>query len=175
MLNTIGIHSNAAEGDALTAGHAWLTLHFANGRSTSIGLWTNSLGDARRLISDPTGFLLGETFDVEWGWEDQKGYRPKASRYYRLTEGQARSATSILAASGNWRFTNTCASWATEVVRRLIGEDIPSTELAGATNTPRALGIAIRRLESKNPTSISMPRAARASPVQPPRGSLNKQ
>lgn len=170
MLKTLGIHSNAAEGDAIDAGHAWLTLHFANGRSTSVGLWTNSLGELRRFFPDPTGFLLGETLDVEWGLEDGKGYQSKARRYYGLSEGQARSATAVLSASGNWRFTNTCASWATEVVRRLVGEEIASAELAGATNTPRALGAAIHRLEGQSPTSLHMPRVARASPVLPPRG-----
>lgn len=165
MLKTLGIHSSAAGTVAFTAGHAWLTLHFANGNSTSVGLWTSTLAEPRRFVRDPTGFALGETLDVEWGLEISKQYRAAASRYYGLTPGQAKHATSALIASASWRFTNTCATWATEVVRRLAGEELDSTELLGATNTPRALGNAILALEAKSPTSLGHPRPVVFRPI----------
>lgn len=71
-----------------------------------------------------------------------------------------------------WRFTNTCASWATRVVHELIGEDLDSSELAGMTNTPRALGAAIGKLEAGTPTSLANPKKIMSNPVV--KGSLQR-
>jgi hypothetical protein len=95
MLKVLGVHSNVLGDASLPDGHAWLSMHFENGNHTSIGLWTSSLGEARRFIKDPTGFMLGETHDVEFGIEDQKQYVAKASRYYVLTKDQAQLSTSF--------------------------------------------------------------------------------
>ncbi len=165
MLKVLGVHSNVLDDQAIGDGHAWLTLHFENGNSTSIGLWTSSLGEVRRVVKDPTGFMLGETFDVKFGLENKLGYRAKASRFYALTKDQALLATKVMGAFTGWRFANTCATWATDVVKRVVGEELPSSELAGATNTPRALGGAIKRLERIQPTSLQCPRGIKGNPI----------
>lgn len=165
MLKTLGIHSNVTGEASLAEGHAWLTLHFDNGNSTTIGLWTTTF-DTRRFIKDPTGFMLGETLDVEFGIEARNGYVSKASRYYSLTNDQAAVATKILVSNANWRFSHTCASWATEVVHQLTGEELESTELLGLTNTPRALGTAILELEAKQPTTPSMPKVVTGNAIE---------
>lgn len=166
MLKVLGIHSNVAGDAGLTAGHAWLTMHFENGRSTSIGLWTSSLTESRRFVKDPTGFMLGETHDVEFGLEDEKGYTAVASRYYALEAGQAGVATKIIGEFIGWRYSNTCASWAKDVVRRLTGEELASADMLGVTDTPRALGSAILSLERKQATSLQLPKRVRGNPVQ---------
>lgn len=166
LLDILGVHSNVAGDAALTDGHAWLSMHFQNGRFTTIGLWTTTLDEPRRFIKDPTGFMLGETFDVEFGRETAKAYRAKASRYYRLTQTEARSATRVLTTNASWRFSNTCASWATNVVRGLTGEELGSSEWGGWTNTPRALANAIVALERKQPTSLASPKIVVGNPVR---------
>ncbi len=54
MLKILGVHSNVNGNASLTDGHAWPILHLENGNSTSIGLWTSTLYEARRFIKDPT-------------------------------------------------------------------------------------------------------------------------
>ena len=74
MLNVLGVHSNVAGGEVCTAGHAWLSMNFANGRSTSVGLWAEGgLLQNNHFIRDPVGFMEGsaEVFEVNFGKEDE--------------------------------------------------------------------------------------------------------
>jgi len=164
MLKILGIHSNATGESSFTDGHAWLTLHFENGRSTSVGLWTTTLGELRRVASDPTGFALGETFDVNFGIEGRKGYRAKASRYYSLASPQGERAIAILGSWASWRFTNTCAEWARDVVQKLTGEELAADDWLGI-ETPRELGNSILALERESPTSLTFPKRAAGDPI----------
>jgi hypothetical protein len=161
MLSVIGVHSNVAGPKAnRTDGHAWISLHFSNGKSATVGLWTNRRLETRKFIKDPVGVLSDsqEKFEVEWNREkDRKGYEPVASRYYGLSEAQGKQAIKVLGSYTGWRFSNTCASWATRVVRVLFGEELASEELGGITNTPRALGDAILKAEKASPTSLERP------------------
>lgn len=165
MLEVLGIHSNVAGGASLTGGHAWLSIHFANGKQTTVGLWTTTLFEARRIIKDPTGAILDESFDVNFGLEEEKNYKPVASRYYKLSEAQAKRAVAMMGSYTGWRFTNTCASWATNVVHELVGEEIDSSEIGGLTQTPRALGEAILKLEASEPTSLKNPKKIITNPI----------
>jgi hypothetical protein len=165
MLEILGVHSSAKGGDSRTDGHAWLSMHFSNGRQTTIGLWTTTLFTPKAFIKDPTGVFLDETFDVNFGLEAQRHYMAKASRYYRLDAVQGKRAVALLGQFQSWRFTNTCASWARRVVRELLGEDLGSAELGGATDTPRALGDAILRLEATDPTSLQRPKRTNRNAV----------
>jgi len=165
VLEVLGIHSNVTGDASLTDGHAWLTMHFTNGRQTSIGLWTTTLFEAKRFVKDPTGVILDESFDVNFGLEEQRNYKPAASRFYKLTEIQSRRAVSIMGSYTGWRFTNTCASWATKVVRELAIEDLDASELSGLTQTPRALGNTLQKLEKKEPTAVSSPKRIASNPI----------
>jgi hypothetical protein len=108
--------------------------------------------------------MLGETFDVNFGIEDRKGYRAAASRYYRLSEPQARRATALLGSWASWRFTNTCAEWARDVVYKLTGESVSADDWMGF-ETPRQLGDSILALERRSPTSLSSPKAVLRDPI----------
>ena len=57
-----------------------------------------------------------------------------------------------------WRATHTCASWATDKIKEIFGEALASKELLGLTNTPRALGSCLMRLNGSDPTSVSRPK-----------------
>jgi len=165
MLEILGIHSNVVPTDPLTAGHAWLSMHFTNGRSTTVGLWTTTAFRPGKLVKDSTGAFLDESFDVNFGLEAQRGYRAKASRHYKLDSVQGRRAVQVLGHFQSWRFTNTCASWARAVVRELLGEDLDASELAGATDTPRRLAESILALERRDPTSLLRPKTIHRNPV----------
>jgi hypothetical protein len=164
MLDVLGVHSNVSGDASMTGGHAWISLHYTNGRSTTVGLWaTSDLFEARRFIRDPIGITgsTAEKGEVEWGLEVKKHYLAKASRYYKLYPNQIHQLVKVIGAYTGWRFTHNCASWATDVVRKLVGEELDSAELLGVINTPRALGSAILKLEARIPTSREMPRELR--------------
>ena len=93
MLRILGVHSNVIGGANSTAGHAWLSMHFGNGRHVSVGLWTSSLDDLHRFVKDPTGIFDPETYDINIGFEDRRGYVARASRYYGLSPSQGTAAT----------------------------------------------------------------------------------
>jgi len=176
MLSVIGIHSGLHQipgqpnllrniGD----GHAWLTLHYLNGASESVGLWpagarTVGLPPDQRLqfrmvVRDPVGFLPDseETFDVVFGLEKKYHYLALASRYYGLYSNQSSKAIMALGQYTGWRITNNCATWATEKIVEIFGARLASEEFH-FVNTPRALQIAIQKLEARDPTAVNRPK-----------------
>ncbi len=165
MLRILGVHSNVIGDANSTAGHAWLTMHFGNGRHVSVGLWTSSLDDLHRFIKDPTGLFDPDTYDINIGLEDRRGYVARASRYYGLTPAQGIAATRMMMAISTWRYFHTCASWARDVVGRVTGEELRSAGFGGLTDTPSALGAAIVKLEAKQPTSLNHPKPVHGNPV----------
>jgi hypothetical protein len=161
MLKVLGVHSSVIGDAGLTDGHAWISLHYSNGKTATVGLWaTDSLTGLRHFIYDPIGISdsTAEKGEVQWNLELNRHYHAKARRYYSLQPYQVHRIVKVLGAYTGWRFTCTCATWATGVVKQLVGEDLDSSELLGATNTPRALGNAISKLEALIPTSVEMPR-----------------
>jgi len=166
MIETIGAHSSAmggssVDGSHLSDGHAWLSLHYMNGRSTSIGLWACSdVLELRHFIRDPIGLFdsSGEKYEVLFGEEDRRHYRAIASRYYGLDASQRNGAVMALGLNSGWRIGHNCASWVAEKIRGIFGVPLAASEGFGIADTPRALGSDIRRLESKDPTSIKNPK-----------------
>ena len=95
----LGIHSNVAgSGEDFTAGHAWLTITH-HGKTTSYGLWPDA---------HPRTIDNGEGSDIRIGLEASA--KSAASRYYRLSEAQAKHFQALMKANVAWRYTNTCAS-----------------------------------------------------------------
>jgi hypothetical protein len=167
MLSVIGIHSSAIGasssqvGNKFVDGHAWLSLHYTNGRHTTVGLWAEGeLVAWNHVIRDPLGLSpkTAEKFEVRFGEEEKRGYRPKASRYYGLYNTQSSYAIMHIGKYTGWRATHTCATWATEKIKEIFGLQLASTEFFGLTNTPRALGAVIARLDTIDPTSIQKPK-----------------
>lgn len=149
----LGIHSNVA-GDAndYTGGHAWLTITH-KGKTTYYGLWPDA---------HPNVVNNGDSSDIRVGMEASA--KASASRYYRLSDAQAKHFNGLMKANVAWRYTNTCASWASEIVEEIVGEDVDADDWGGF-ETPRELGRSILKLEAKQPTSISSPKPLKQNPA----------
>lgn len=147
----LGIHSYAdpaTEGsfNQLIDGHAWISVT-RSGVTEVYGLWPDD---------HPTRDLdNGAGTDIRHGLES--GYPPTASRYYELTPEQATRLEARLRENVTWGYTNTCASWASETVSRVTGQDLDAGELLGLTDTPRQLIESIRKLERQRDTSPANP------------------
>lgn len=151
----LGIHSQVdpnAQGsvDQLTSGHAWISVTRGNNPPEYYGLWPDAhprfAGDA--VASDPNAT------DIRRGLE--AGSNPTASRYYELTPEQATNLEARLRENVTWGYTNTCASWASETVSKVTGQNVSASEYF-ITGTPRELIRSINELERTLPTSPSDP------------------
>jgi hypothetical protein len=149
----LGIHSNVA-GDTheYTAGHAWLTIT-ESGVTTFYGLWP----DAHPNVVDN-----GDGTDIRAGMEGAA--QAVASRYYKLSDAQAKQFKALMKSNVAWRYTNTCASWASEVVYEIVGEDVDSDDHLGF-ETPRELGRNILLLEKTDPTTPFAPKRLERNPA----------
>jgi len=146
---TLGIHSSVAgDNKEFLAGHAWISV--TKHRKTEFyGLWP----DDHDKVKDN-----GKGSDIRVGLE--KRIFSKASRYYKLSSIQALKLNLALKRVVTWQYTNTCASWASELLNEVTGVDIDADDWAGF-ETPRELGKHILKLEkSKGLTS-------KRSPAQP--------
>lgn len=101
----------ASDSSNYTSGHAWLTItHKA--KTTHYGLWPDA---------HPNVVNNGNASDIRVGMETSA--KSVANRHYRLSEAQAKHFNDLMKANVAWRYTNTCASWATEVVDASIKLD----------------------------------------------------
>jgi hypothetical protein len=149
----LGIHSNVAgDREEFTAGHAWLTVT-EDGVTTFYGLWPDA---HPRVVNN------GDGSDIRIGLE--AGAPAIASRYYKLSDAQATHFKALMKSNVAWRYTNTCASWATEVVYEIVGEDVDSDDYLGF-ETPRELGRNILLLERADPTTIYAPKKLERNPA----------
>ena len=148
----LGIHSSVA-GDShhYTEGHAWLTIT-ANGSTGSYGLWPDGYEQA---VDN------GEASDIRIGLEAAED--AVASRYYQLSAVQVTHFWLLTRLHVTWRCTNNCASWATEIVASVVGEDVDADDYLGL-ETPRELGRSILELERRDPTSMANPKAVGRTP-----------
>ena len=136
------INSNVAEGvgnPGLTAGHAWLTLHDAAGnRVASYGLWPDSHPNIRRA-----GLSNGKGSDVRVNYAGDKAF----GTYYFcacLTAAQRKKLATEVGKNIGWTYTNTCASFASEVFEEVTGIDIDADDTLGF-ETPREIGESIQQ------------------------------
>lgn len=152
----LGIHSNVAGSDGFIDGHAWLTIT-RDGRTNYYGLWS----DDHELVTG-NGDANGDGSDVRSGYE--RTYVAVANRYYKLSAPQAIHFDHLMQANVHWRMTNNCSSWASEIVRAVIGEDVDADDNFGF-ETPRELGRSIQALEARDPTSFLKPKQVRNDPA----------
>lgn len=149
----LGIHSNVAGSDAgFTAGHAWLTLT-QGGKTTYYGLWPDA---------HPRTVDNGDASDIRIGLEASA--KAVASRYYKLSDAQAKRFNSLVKSNVHWFYTHNCSSWASDVVREVVGQDVDADDWFGV-ETPRELGRNILLLEGKDPTSIFAPKRVNRNPA----------
>ena len=149
----LGIHSNVAGGrEEFTAGHAWLTIT-EDGVTSFYGLWPDA---------HPAVINNGDGSDIRVGLE--AAAKAVASRYYKLSDAQATHFKALMKSNVGWRYTNTCASWAAEVVQEIVGEEVDSDDYLGF-ETPRELGRSILLLERADPTTLYAPKQLERNPA----------
>ncbi|MGO1071036.1 hypothetical protein [Lysobacter sp. CA199] len=146
----LGIHTNAGPGPngepaGLTDGHAWISVT-RNGHTEVYGLWPN---DHPRFAAENPH----PESNIRQGIEVGRGFEPTASRYIELTPEQEKKLDAALKEKVTWGYTNTCASWASDVTEKTTGQRISASELLGITDTPRQLYESINELEKKQPTA----------------------
>ena len=151
----LGIHSYVdarTEGsfNQFVDGHAWISVT-RNGYTEVYGLWP----DDHPHVPDN-----GDASDVRRGLE--AGYPATASRYFQLTLGQSKELDAALKENVAWRYTNTCASWASETTERITGQRIDADDTLGF-ETPRKLVETLQKLEKREPTTPDTPQP----PVEP--------
>ena len=141
----LGIHSNVAGSNhGFSDGHAWISVTRA-GKTTFYGLWPDN---------HPITIDNGTKTDIRINLEAKaKGI---ANRYYLLSPAQSKNLDLEIKKNVAWTYTNTCASWASEVVDQVLGIDIDADDNLGF-ETPRELGKSILELEKKRPSSRSNP------------------
>ena len=116
----LGIHSNVAGDSAgFTAGHAWISIT-NNGSTTVYGLWPDA---------HPRTIDNGEKTDIRVGLEASA--TAVANRYYILTDPQSKHFVALMKANVAWRYTHTCASWASDVVWSVVREDVDADDYFG--------------------------------------------
>lgn len=148
----LGVHSNVAGDDQkFDSGHAWLTIT-QKGKTVSYGLWP----DAHPRTQDN-----GDLSDIRIGMEASA--KAAASRFYKLSSAQANKFNSMVNSNSHWFYTNNCSSWASSVVKEVVGEDVDADDWFGI-ETPRELGRNILLLERKYPTSIHRPKGLKKEP-----------
>lgn len=145
----LGIHSTVGaetQGsfNQLVDGHAWISVT-RNGQTQYYGLWP----DEHPRVQDN-----GPGSDIRTGME--AGAPATASRYFELTPEQSATLQRELGRNVDWTYTNTCASWASDVTFRVTGQRVDATEL-GPVETPRALINGINRLEQQRDTTPQNP------------------
>lgn len=153
------IHSNVAAGQGdpgITDGHAWLTLHAADGTLIhSYGLWPDSHPGITAA-----GLNNGDGSDVR---VDYAGDRRLGAYYYAvgISEEQRVALDAAVRRQWCWTITNTCASFASEVFYEVTGIDIDADDYLGF-ETPREVGEHI--------VEANGGRATPAGPIQPAPG-----
>jgi LysM repeat protein len=149
----LGVHSNVPASAGVTDGHSWITVT-RSGSTITYGLWPDDHPD---IVRDH--LANGDGSDIRTNREGLEG--AGANRYYALTETQEATLATVLGENVHWGYTYTCASWASDVVRRVVGEDVTAQD--GATvylsGTPRKLTQSILDRNAIKPTSRLIPLA----------------
>lgn len=157
------IHSNCAEDQGkpppgLTAGHAWLTLHDGKGKLiASYGLWPDSHPG---IVAAGLNNGAGSDVRVNFRGDLRKG---KYFFWKCITKAQRAVLNAAISRLWTWTFTNTCASFASEVFYEVTQIDIDADEFMGF-ETPREIGESILEANGGNPRPIAASPAATGNP-----------
>lgn len=146
----VGIHSSlTGDRSDFVDGHAWITvINLNTNLAASYGLWPDTHPS---IINTPEN--NGDGSDVRVGREPLVG---QANRYYALFPDQRDVLANWVMQVQHWSYTYTCAAWASDTIRTVIGVDVDADDILGF-ETPRELIESINRLESSDPTSVNHP------------------
>ena len=146
----LGIHSTINPGTGgsfkqLMDGHAWISMT-RGGETQLYGLWP----DRHPNVPDN-----GLDSDIRVGVE--AGAAATASRYDQITPQQAAELETRQTKNVKWASSNSCASWAGDIVRAVTGHRLQSSDLFGLSDPPRRLVSSIDALEQQRDTSPENP------------------
>lgn len=142
----LGIHSNVAgDRNEYAAGHAWVSISTAN-QVIYLGLWP----DGHPRVLNRSSYCTDVRVDLE------AGAIPLVSRYYELTQAQLVLLNSFINRPDVWGYINSCAAWATRLLRDVTGESVSAIDYT-VFSTPRELGRELQILERRSPTTKTSP------------------
>jgi len=134
LLEELCIVSNTGKNSDLTAGHAWLK-HTTETNSTNYGLWP----DDHPAVKDN-----GDKSDVRKGKEDGLSYEASYCRI--ISKEESKRFNEILKKNHTWRYTNTCASFASETFEDVTGINVNANDTLGF-ETPRKITESIENIK----------------------------
>ena len=159
----LGIHSRADVDDDAVSGHAWITLTTIQPDGTKTvdryGLWPDDHPGIQTA-----GLNNGDGSDVRQNYAGDT-FRGLFNRFYNLTEEQKNSLIAFVSENRKWTCTYTCASFASDAVKHVVGEDVDADDATAlpicgvpiipliGIETPRELSKSIQELEEDDPTS----------------------
>jgi uncharacterized protein RhaS with RHS repeats len=142
LLRKLGIHSDASLWDSATYGHAWISFSDTDtGTYQTFGLWPDDHKKTRLRNQD------GPEPDVRMNWE--QGRKSSYEHYYILTDDQFMLLTIFLDMPSYWDYTNNCASWASDLVKYVTGENVSASDPVWGVgvDTPRGLTKSIKKIK----------------------------
>ena len=168
MAEYLYIMANVAKSDgvSLTAGHSNPARYNSDtGATTTYGLWPDSHPDIRNA-----GLSNGNGSDIRTNFADDAPANYPLKYGVELTDDQSKALDAEVSKNVAWTVTCTCATWAAKTFTKVTGEDIQSSELLGATDTPRTVGDSIQQKVKANPNAGVFPpnNAQRPSKAKPP-------
>jgi RHS repeat-associated protein len=140
----IGIHSNVLDPRAgFISGHAWISIHdTVTGETHTYGLYPDGHG---AVIDN------GDGSDVRVDVEKNLKLAHEQNRYMVLPPEREKIVDDFIKQPAHWRYTHTCAAWASECWQEVTGEDVDADDNFGF-ETPREISRSIIELEKKDPT-----------------------
>ena len=167
MADYLYIESNVAKstGASLTAGHAnVLRFNSDTNTTTTYGLWPDSHPD---IVA--AGLANRQGSDVRTNFANDAPANYPLKYGVELTPEQSSTLDTTVGRSSEWRYTNTCATWAASTFTGVTGVRIGSSELGGVTGTPRAVGDSINQKVATNPSAGAFPPGAAGAPGPAPK------
>jgi RHS repeat-associated protein len=160
--------SNVAksQGASLTDGHSNLVrFNSDTNTTTTYGLWPDGHPD---IVG--AGLANGSASDVRTNFPNDNPAYYSLKFGVELTPAQVARLDAAVARPAGWGYTNTCATWAGATFTEVTGVKVPSSELAGITDTPRRLGDSIKAKVAGNAGAGAFPPGPGGAPglVPPP-------
>jgi len=120
------IYSNVKSTNDFSSGHAWLS-HKSKSNSHTYGLWPDN---------HPNIIDNGDKSDIRI--DKESGIPHEVSFCKKITKEEGVKLLDILKENKTWRYTNTCASFASETFETVTGVNINPNDMLGF-ETPRKI------------------------------------
>ena len=155
-MSTLCLYSNVAEdvgSPGIDAGHAAMILVDGKNNPTTYGLWPD---DHAAIVAQ--GLANGGGSDVRMAFSlDEWSVQSYPYIYCeQITYSQLAMFAVGVAQDWEWRVTNNCASFVSEVFYDVTGTDVDADDVGGF-ETPRELGMSIRELNGGDNQSDILP------------------